>query len=316
MPELPEVETTVRLLRELILQKTIERIVVLEKGVKLLGDVTPEVFSAGLAGHTFQTVERQGKYIILSTSNAAFPILIVHLRMTGRFLFVDHGHENKTKNRNPTSLQIPPNLNWERTTSKLTLSDNNSTPYPDRHTRVIFHFADSILYFSDLRRFATVHLLDNNDVRNYKGIKTLGIDALANDMNSESFWTILQKSSKTNRNIYQLLLDQTKIAGVGNIYANEALFIAKIRPTRPVKLISRPESDNLYTAIRSILEKAVEAQGTSLSDYKTPTGSDGQYQLQLKVYGQKEITHKGKKYPVKRVKMGGRSIWFVPELQK
>ena len=180
---------------------------------------------------------------------------------------------------------------------------------PSRHTRHIFKFDDgSKLVFNDIRKFGWwKHVQSSKDVE-----KTFGPEALKVDL--KGFENILEK--RPNAKIKPLLMDQKFIAGIGNIYSDEILFVAKVQPLRRVKTLTSEEIKAIWSNIGKILKLAIKNRGTSENTYLDATGKKGDYLKYLKVY-RKE----GQKCPrcggmVKRIKIGGRSAHFCPKCQR
>jgi formamidopyrimidine-DNA glycosylase len=169
------------------------------------------------------------------------------------------------------------------------------------------------LEFSDLRKFGKIILEDTDRIGKIKEIENLGVDAMSPEFTFPKFDEILD-GRKTK--IKLLLMDQGKIAGIGNIYVSEILFEAGILPSRPANELSREERRKIFIAVKKILEKAIKLRGTSDSDYRDTAGAPGRFQEVLKVYRQA-----GKKCPkcgtiVQREKMGQRGTFFCPKCQR
>lgn len=167
--------------------------------------------------------------------------------------------------------------------------------------------------FSDLRKFGKIILFDTDKIRGSKEIKSLGIDAMSKDFTFEKLGEILD-GKKTK--IKLLLMDQSKIAGIGNIYASEILFEAGILPARPADKIDCKELKKLYKSIKNVLNKAIELRGTSDSDYRDTSGAQGGFQKVLKVY-----RRTGKKCGrcgtiILRETIGQRGTFYCPVCQK
>ena len=169
------------------------------------------------------------------------------------------------------------------------------------------------LEFSDLRKFGKIILADTDKIAEIKEIKNLGIDAMSQKFTLEKLDEILDRW-KTK--IKLLLMDQGKIAGIGNIYVSEILFEAGILPGRPANSLGKEERKKLYSAIKKVLKKAIKLRGTSDSDYRDTSGAPGRFQKVLKVY-----RRTGKKCAncdtmIQREKMGQRGTFFCPVCQR
>lgn len=182
-------------------------------------------------------------------------------------------------------------------------------PERQKYVRAVFHFADgSALYFDDVRNFGTIRILPQQEVKELDA--RLGIEPLEKSFDGAYLKNILSKRSRLIKNI---LLDQHLIAGLGNIYACEALFRAGILPTRAGNSITAREASRLADAIRTILQSAIQAGGTTVADYRSSNGKDGAYQHQLMVYKQ---THCICGAPITRIKQAGRSTFYCTKCQK
>jgi formamidopyrimidine-DNA glycosylase len=186
-----------------------------------------------------------------------------------------------------------------------------STPLLN-YTRIIFLFSDKThLRFNDLRKFGELHLVENE--KEVKGIKKLGPEPLGKEFSLSLFQEMLsQKKTK----IKPLLMDQKFLAGVGNIYASESLYKAKIHPQRVAFTLTKEEVGKLYKSLQEILKEAIKYRGTSVDSYRDVEGKKGDYAARLKVYGRegKPCYNCGK--PIRRIELGGRGTFFCPNCQK
>jgi formamidopyrimidine-DNA glycosylase len=180
-----------------------------------------------------------------------------------------------------------------------------------RHPAVRFSLDDGeTLVFDDTRRFGTVECLDMEEWQTRS--ERMGPEPLDPSFTGEALWARMRQSRSPVRS---WLLDQRKIAGVGNIYANEALFLAGIHPQRPTKSVSRNEASALHRSLRRVLRKAIESGGTTLKDYRTASGEEGQYAPRLLVYGRDGEACSRCRTHVRRVVFGGRSAFHCPRCQ-
>ncbi|MCS7240134.1 MAG: bifunctional DNA-formamidopyrimidine glycosylase/DNA-(apurinic or apyrimidinic site) lyase [Candidatus Bipolaricaulota bacterium] len=256
MPELPEVETTVRILRPKVLGMNLLALQALDPALAPVAKLLP-------LPQPVQGLTRRGKYILFQLSEK---LLVVHLRMSGRLAW----HEKE--------------------------------PIPD-HTRLILAFPHGAVLFIDPRRLGTVEVQDGFS-------EELGPDALG-DL---SFLEEALKESRAPIKVW--LLDQRNIAGLGNIYAAEALFLAGIDPRRRASSLSPQEVSKLKAAIHQVLHEALAAMGTTLFDktYRTPVGEAGDYEP--RVYGREGLPCKVCGTPIERIELGGRGTYFCPHCQK
>jgi len=179
---------------------------------------------------------------------------------------------------------------------------------PDDYVKVIFHLSGKrALYFSDARLFGKIRFYSH-----YPELK-LGPEPLQEDFTVPQFRQMLKQRKIA---IKQLLLDQKFISGVGNIYANEALFRAGIHPRRPANSLNDLEVKKLYKAIKQVLFEAIKYRGTSDSWYVDAKGKKGGFQFRLKVYGRKDEPCFGCKSKVQRIALGQRGTYYCPKCQK
>ena len=174
--------------------------------------------------------------------------------------------------------------------------------------------ASKMLALSDLRKFAKVLVVDEKDFENLKDIKNIGPDPLKPDFQFNDFKSLIVKKRGV---IKKVLMDQNVISGIGNIYADDILFMAKIHPLKKAEKLNDDELKAIFEAIKKILKKAVKLRGTSTSDYRDTSGKKGGYGNVRLAY-----QHEGEKCPnkcggvIKRIKIGGRSSHFCPNCQK
>lgn len=292
MPELPEVETIVRDLRKEIVGRKIENVWTdFSKIIKRPKNL--EDFEREIKGKKIEKFWRRGKNIIFELSNNYS--LLIHQKMTGHLLFGKWKIEDgKWISTTPGPLKEDP---------------------MNKFLHLIFFLDNSWqLALSDLRKFAKVELWKTEELRNSKQFKELGPEPLERNFTFLKFKGALQKKKKGK--IKQILMDQTIIAGIGNIYSDEILWRAKIHPFKNVSKLSKIELKKIYEAMKEILPLAIKLGGESISDYRRPSGEKGFYDKARKVY-----RREGEKCPdcngiVKRVKIGGRSAHFCPKCQK
>lgn len=276
MPELPEVETVARHLQRILPNRTIEQAIVTR--ATLLEESTPEAFCARLQGVTFTEIGRRGKHLLLHLSSN--DTLITHLRMTGRFLYLDR----------------------------------DATPLKHTHARFFLDNGKQ-LAFDDQRHFGRMHLVKSSEVADTREIRDLAPEPLGPEF---TLAYLKQTLAKSSRDMKELLLDQTKVLGLGNIYAVEALFAARIHPETPANLVPASKIKDLYEAIRAILEAAIEAGSTIQTDPEVIDGSyfGNSFEEALVVYD-----HEGEPCircdsPISRIRQGQRSTYFCPKCQK
>jgi formamidopyrimidine-DNA glycosylase len=166
------------------------------------------------------------------------------------------------------------------------------------------------LVYHDIRRFGRLGVMDPEALGRWS--RSLGPEPLARAFTAPGLADALARSSAPIRS---WLLDQRKVAGVGNIYANEALFVARVHPATPARTLPPERSRALHGALRSVLREAIRARGTTLRDYRTAHGLEGGYAPKLRVYGREGGACARCRTPVRRVAFGGRSAYFCPSCQ-
>jgi formamidopyrimidine-DNA glycosylase len=195
-------------------------------------------------------------------------------------------------------------------TGHLVLVDDDMYP---RFTRLVLCFDDhTALCFADLRRFGLVTLLTTEQMTHYKGFQNLGIDIFGDDFTLENFGQVFN----SRRKIHTLLLDQSRISGLGNIYVSESLFRAHIHPLRPAETLNEAEIARLFEASREVTQDALKNLGTTFSDYRRPDGGRGQYQNYLRVFRKEGDPCPNCGTPIERIKIGGRSAFYCPHEQQ
>ena len=285
MPELPEVETIRRDLEEHILNKKITEVQVLaQKSIR--GACAG--FQRTLKNNHFIKIDRVGKLLIFVLPKKTH--LLTHLKMTGQFILVQ-----KTKRFSGGH----PFTNIE-------------TPLPNKFTRVIFNFSNgATLYFNDLRRFGFMQIVD--EIGLAKTRSRFGLEPLDTKFTLAHFATLL-KNKKTR--LKALLLDQTLIAGLGNIYADEACFLAGVLPGRAAESLSVKEIKKLHTACKKVLKLGIKNRGTSFSNYIDLKGQKGKHYDFLNVYGRgNKNCKKCRRQIIKKIRLVGRGTHFCPNCQ-
>ena len=286
MPELPEVQTIIDDLNKKIKGDTITGFWSdWKKSVRMPADK----FEKEIKGKKILSASRIGKNIFINLSGRK--TIYIHLKMTGHLLVKPKAKSLKSK-----------------------VGEDYFSDKVNQYIHHIFYLKSGrTLEFSDVRKFGKIILADTDKIGDVKEIKSLGVDAMRKEFTLEKLDEILDKKKTM---IKMTLMDQSKLAGVGNIYASEILFEAGILPTRSADKVSREERKKLYRAIKKTLEKAIKLRGTSDSDYRDTAGAPGEFQKVLKVY-----RRAGKKCPkcgtiIERIKLGQRGTFFCPVCQK
>jgi formamidopyrimidine-DNA glycosylase len=290
MPELPEVEVIRLRLRETVLHRKIARLCLSENNYVFL--TKPAQLRSRLVGQKFTRIDRRGKYLLFALDDASR--LMIHLGMTGQ-LFLSRAMSRRLAKRSP-QLQAP-----------------YARPFPfvpDVHTHVTFSFCDQgeELHFRDCRKFGKILWLpaDASSSR----LDRLGPDALT--ITAKELSTI---AAGRRIAIKSLLLNQSALAGIGNIYADEALHWARVAPTRPAKDLAPAEIASLARSIRRLLRRAIALGGSSIDDYVHPDGTDGHFQKTFAAYGRSGEPCRRCHSPIQRVVIGQRSAHYCAKCQ-
>ena len=179
----------------------------------------------------------------------------------------------------------------------------------DKHDHFIIKMSDdNVFVYNDVRKFGSVHW--SIDISKHFLIKNIGVEPLTEDLNGQY---LKNRTAKSKMKIKNFIMDQKIIAGVGNIYASEALFLSKIRPTKVANRLSKLMCFNLVESIKAVLKKSIKYGGTSIKDYKTLDGTSGYFTQKLLVYGLDRCKC-GEK--IRNVKISGRSSFYCPKCQK
>jgi len=305
MPELPEVETVCRGLREAVVGKTIIGVSVNAptNSIVVSRSFHPHDFAQALSNRTILAVNRRGKNILIGLSGGV--TLWVHLKMTGHFFFDEHpapperhdlvifeltSHESL---RGATSSVRRSNL-----ASNLEFKSTSDSSY-------------SFLRFNDYRRFGRLRLFTNDELWQQKGLKELGPEPL--EMSARDFVSLAHHRS---RMLKAALLDQSFVAGIGNIYADESLWAARLHPKRLTTSVTPAKLIELHRHIQRLLRLAIRKAGTSVDTYSGVNGQPGSFQKYLKVYDREGTPCPRCKTRIIRRKLGSRSAHYCPRCQR
>lgn len=242
---------------------------------RLTRPLDPDEVAAELSGEVVQSLERRGKYLVVRFRSGR--VLLIHLRMTGSL-----GHHR------------------------------NGNLEDDPHRRAVVRLDDgSDVTYRDVRRFGTWLLLEPEEDAQYL-TERLGEEPLG-----EGFTTSVLADRFENRRapIKAAILDQRAAAGMGNIYADEALWRARIHPLTPAGELTRPEIRRLQRGIREALRAGIARQGTTLRDYRTPAGARGSMQDELRVYGREDEPCERCGTAIAKTRVAGRGTWYCPHCQ-
>jgi formamidopyrimidine-DNA glycosylase len=291
VPELPEVEVTRRQLEPLLVGRRVARVYTTVPSYFFL--TPPAELRRRLRGRRFLIIERIGKYLLARLDNG--DRLLLHLGMTGQIFGSGIASVRLLSSAAGASLTPEAQIEAFR---------------PDKHTHLRLRFDDDgpEVLFRDARKFGKVQLM-REDSRS-KRLERLGPDAL-----SARGKALFEAVRGRKAPIKSLLLDQALLAGVGNIYADEALFLAGVRPTRPGRRVTREECDKIARAVRRVLRRSITTGGSSISDYVQPDGNAGAYQDERRVYGREDEPCPSCGARIRRIVIGQRSAHYCPRCQ-
>lgn len=231
-----------------------------------------------LENFTITSIFRKAKYLIFNLSSNYS--IIAHAGMSGKFLL-----------------------------------DNTANNQIEKHDHIILYLSNNTLVrYNDPRRFGLFYVTPTDTLEEIF-FQNTGIDALSNEFNSSY---LQKKLHKISNNIKNTLLNQKIVAGIGNIYASEALFYSKINPTTVANSLNAKQLDILITNIKKVLEKSIKLGGSTLKDYKTPQGESGNFQNHFAVYGRDKQTcyTKGCHNLIVKITQNGRSTYYCPHCQQ
>ena len=281
MPELPEVETTVKGLNLKALNRAF---------VGLWTDIEKFKKLNGIKGKKIIKIYRRGKNIIFDL-NKGYSLLI-HQKMTGHLLY---------------GLWELKNNKWEPIRAEI-MKDRVNT-----YIHLIFYLDNGkMLALSDLRKFAKAELWKTEELLNSEGFKKLGPEPLDKSFSFEKF---KERIKNKKGKIKQVLMDQEVFVGVGNIYSDEALWIAKINPLKKTSELSEKELKNLFEAVIKVLKSGIKLGGESFAEYRNIDGEKGNFDNERKAYKREGEKCSRCGSVIKRIKIGGRSAHFCPNCQ-
>jgi len=291
MPELPEVETIRIGLEKYLVGHKITKVEV--RWRKSLSENENKL----VEGYV-KKIRRFGKVLSIDLDNGYSAV--IHIKLTGQLIY------------------LGPNL-----LKAKSLSPKVSGGLGGKHTHVIFYLDHKgVLYYNDVRKFGWIKIIKSSELKIKSDfIARLGPEPVVDEKNPpenpltpDKFREIL---SSSKRAVKVLLMDQEKIGGVGNIYANDALWLARILPTRSAKSLSPKEQSKLYDATLKVLKEGLKRGGASELSYVTPDGNEGSYQEHFLAYGKKdELCMRCRRGKFKKINLGGRGTYFCPFCQK
>ena len=287
MPELPEVEVVKKSLENKFKNLSIKRVFISNN--KLRYKIDNKQFNK-IKNQKIISIKRRSKYLLINL-NKNFTILI-HLGMTGKFFIVDNNKKYKT------SLYY-------------SLKKNDT-----KHNHITLFFTKKIkLIYNDIRKFGFIKIYSSKDVFNCRHLASLGPEPLSRDFNLSYFNKyICNKKTK----IKNLLMDQKFVAGLGNIYCNEVLFLCKINPIRSIKKIDQIEIKKIIKHVKKTLAKAILLGGSSIKNFSSADGQGGNFQQKFNVYGKEKTRCSRAKClgTIKKIYTSNRSSFFCSKCQK
>ena len=258
MPELPEVEIVKQSLNKKIKGKIIQKVLVKNRNLRFK---VPNNFENKIIKKKIYKIDRFSKYIIvILEDNSGF---IIHLGMSGTIHLIDKAKKNNITNS----------------------SFYNSPLLPRKHNHIEIKFNKTKLIYNDPRRFGYLSIFDNKKELNKK-FYSYGPEPFSSLFNAKYIYNYFKNKKK---NIKNFLLDQKFVSGIGNIYANEILFVSKIIPTKKAKNLSLNDCKKIFYFSKIILKKAIEKGGSSIRDFKNTTGNQGSFQKIFKVYQRENL---------------------------
>jgi formamidopyrimidine-DNA glycosylase len=294
MPELPEVETVRRGLEPVLVDVRFERV---EQRRPNLRFPFPERFVERLTGQRILSLSRRAKYLLATLESGE--VLIMHLGMSGRFI-----------------IQRP-EANAQRPGEFLHEAGSMS-----KHDHVVFVMSNgATIIYNDARRFGFMLLADADALGEHKLIRNLGVEPLKDDLSPEY---LAARCAGKKTSLKAVLLDQRIVAGLGNIYVCEALYRAGLSPNRAASALAlasgapTKRAARLVPEIKSVLEDAIAAGGSTLKDYHAPEGDLGYFQHSFAVYGREglECARADCEGTIRRIVQGGRSTFYCPQCQR
>ena len=289
MPELPEVEVVKRSLTRKVKNLIIQKVNI--KDSKLRYHIDKNKFRK-ITGLRIKKIERKSKFLLFFLSKNF--IMMVHLGMTGKFFFVD---------RKNTKL-------------KTSFYYNIDYKKEQKYDRVEFILnKNQKLIYNDVRKFGFIKLLSNKKFKDNFHLKHLGPEPLKNTFNFTYFKNYIKGRSRV---IKDILMDQKFVSGLGNIYANEILFLSKVKPSRKVKNLKEFELKKIINFTKEVLKNAIELGGSSIKDFSSSNGKKGSFQQHFNVYGKKgaTCTNTTCRSIIVKSSISNRSTFFCDNCQK
>lgn len=243
---------------------------------RIVDNVSVEQFKDSLKNQTFKAFKRIGKYLIFELDQVSF---VVHLRMEGKFYILQQKEAF------------------------------------DKHIHVVFHLSDkTTLQYHDTRKFGRMYVYPiTQPIRSFSALRHVGYDVFDEKLIAMDLYRVSRNKTVT---LKQFLLDQSILAGIGNIYANEICFRVSLHPQSRVHKLSKKDFENILRASRDILAAAIQAGGTTIRSYTSSLGIDGRFQLQLYVHNRAGEVCKVCAHHIEKKQVGGRGTYFCRQCQK
>jgi len=298
MPELPEVENLRRGLKKAIVGQKIRKVwigklkLISGKGtLRLPSSKKKQEFISGLTGERFVTIERRAKNLIFKLTRGK--MLLAHLKMSGQFVYKSKENNKLVTGGHPIEL--------------------SEKQLPNKHSHIIFGLEQGTLYYNDTRMFG--YVLYYPSTKNFEAenhFRLYGLEPMSREFTVKYFFDALQNK---RGKIKAVLMEQKIVTGLGNIYADESLFEARIRPNRSASSVSKSEAKKLHAAILRIMHRAIKVGGSSVATYRLLDETKGNYAREHKVYGKE-----GEKCPrcgksLKGIKINSRTTVYCSVCQ-
>jgi formamidopyrimidine-DNA glycosylase len=276
VPELPEVESLRQILARSTVGRTFRHATI--KEARLRRSVTADLASA-IAGRTIERIGRRAKYLLIEIGDR---VMLVHLGMSGSLTHRGRGFDRSR--------------------------------FDPRHDHIEFALDDgSMLVYNDPRRFGLIKIVARADLDDVVELKALGPEPLGPEFNAGYLWKLIRQRNAAIKN---LLMDQRIVAGIGNIYASELLFRARVRPTRRGCKITRDETSRIVSAAQDVLREAIGSRGTTFRSYRDSRGQPGGFSKLLRVYDREGQPCLECRTPIRVITLGQRSSFYCPSCQK
>jgi len=286
MPELPEVEVVKKSLEKKLKNLTIKRVDINNNKLRYKID---NIQFKKIKNQKITSIQRRSKYLLINLNKGL--TILSHLGMTGKFFIINNNKKYKTS-------------------FYYSFKKNNT-----KHDHVIFFFYNKIkLIYNDVRKFGFIKIYPSEDVLNCTHLATLGPEPLSNNFNLNYFEKyILNKKIK----IKDLLMSQKFVAGLGNIYCNEVLFLSKVCPEKRINKIKKEEIKKIIKFTKKTLKKAISKGGSSIKNFSDTDGQGGNFQQKFNVYGRENANCNRKRCSgtIKKVYTSNRSSFFCPKCQ-